>query len=215
MRALIVIASLLGLWLIAPARADDDAKKKDKPVADKTDQDTKKDDTKPAKKKPAKKDDDDSDQPKKEPLRYVGQVGGKIVTVDPQAKKLTIAVPYSRLTGNPRNPGIDTRYTNIDVYMSDDVVVRRKFPPPAVDDRGRQKRYTQKELKELRGPKGSWGYNADAGDLRKDEVVLLLLGRHKSAAHGKIKSKDLEQELASVDNRPLAYQVRILVEPLP
>lgn len=214
MRTWIPLTSLLlALALVGPARADDN--KKDD--TNKPAQDTKKDDTKKTDKNatPDKKDGenkDDADKPaKKEKLYNVRSFVGKIVAVEAQAKKLVVAIPLSRLGGDLLHPRLNTEMQNIDVYLSDDVTVRRKNPPPAVDERGRPKRYTRKELRELKGPnKKSWGYTADMDDLKRDVVVQVYVGQHKPAAHeGKVNKKDP----ASADNRPLAFSIHILVEP--
>lgn len=214
MRTWIPLISLsLALALVVPVRADD-SKKDD---AKKPAQDTKKDDTKKTDKPAApKKDGDNKDESaekpaKKERLYNVRSFVGKLVAVDAQAKKLVLGVPLSHLGGDLLHPRLDTQLENIDVYLSDDVTVRRKYPPPAVDERGRPKRYTRKELRELKGPnKKSWGYTADTDDLKKDVVVQVYVGQHKPPTHeGKLNKKDL----ASADNRPLAFSIRILVEP--
>ena len=147
MRPWILLTTLLltlALWL--PARAYCQQKDDNKTTpADKKKDDTKKADKKPAPgKKGAKKATDDQDEPdekpeKKEKLRLVGTVLGKLHVIDNQAKKLVIGVPVSHLAGDLRNPRIDTSLTDVTCYLGDDVVVRRKYPPPAVDDRGRPK----------------------------------------------------------------------------
>ena len=71
-------------------------------------------------------------------------------------------------------------------------------------------------MKELRDPKGSWGYNADFDDLKRDEVVEVFLGRHKGATHsGRLSRKELDKALASPENRPVVFKIYIMFEPYP
>jgi hypothetical protein len=62
----------------------------------------------------------------------------------------------------------------------DDVKVRTKNPPVAYDDKGNKKKYTAKELKELKGDSKLPGYSAEFNDLKQNQVVEVSLVRKKS-----------------------------------
>jgi hypothetical protein len=211
MRPWTLLASgLLALILVVPSPAQDVTKDNSKTASpDKKKDDTKKADTKKADKKPAADDQDDTKEKpaKKEKMYNVRRIFGKVVQVDMRSKKLVLSIPLSRLGGDRYHPKVDTQYKNVDLDLSDEVTVRRRYPPPAIDERGHPKRYTRKELHELKGPnKKAWGYSAEFDDVKKDDEVLVFIGQHKPAGHGKNK--------ADADNRPLAYSIRIYAEPV-
>jgi|SRR5579884_757472 len=223
MRAWTLLASLLLTFaVVMPSWADGQKKDDDKtPPATKKKDDAKKPDKKQAQDKKAKpKKADDEDQPeekpeKKEKLRLVGSFMGRLRAIDNQGKKLVVAVPISHLAGDIRNAHIDTNWPEVTVYLGDDLTVRRYSPPPAMDERGRPKRYTSKELKEMRGPKGSWRFRADFDDLKPEQFVEVFLGRHKGPTHqGRLNTKQLQKELANPDNRPVVFKIYILRDTL-
>ena len=75
----------------------------------------------------------------------------------------------------------------------DDVKIRTENPPVAYDDKGNKKKYTEKELRELKGdPKLRLpGYSAEFNDLKVNQVVEVSLVRKKS-------DKAAKEPLASV-----------------
>ncbi|HEV2950401.1 MAG TPA: hypothetical protein VGX70_23680, partial [Gemmataceae bacterium] len=64
-------------------------------------------------------------------------------------------------------------------------------PPVAYDDKGNKKKYTAKELKELRGDSKLEGYTAGFEDLKTNQYVKVSLVRKKT-------DKNAQQPLASV-----------------
>jgi hypothetical protein len=73
--------------------------------------------------------------------------------------------------------------TKDDVYIkpTDDVAVRTARPKEDFDDKGKIKKYTKAELKELRGDGKLPGYKADYSDLAVDQYVQVTLIRKKGA----------------------------------
>ena len=58
--------------------------------------------------------------------------------------------------------------------------MRTISPPPKSDDKGNPARYTQEELKELKGPDSKVpGYTANFSDLRKNQMVQVYFVRKK------------------------------------
>lgn len=129
----------------------------------------------------AAQDKDKKDTPnqkdQKEKLITVGELAGKITHVDAMEKSLQVQV-------NNRQ--------NVKVMTTDEVKVRTKNPPVAYDDKGNKKKYTQKELQELRGSdKKLPGYTAGFEDLKTNQYVQITLVRKKS-------DKNAKETMASV-----------------
>jgi hypothetical protein len=96
----------------------------------------------------------------------------------------------------------------------DDIKVRLNNPPVQFDDKGRPKKYTAKELKELKGndPKLP-GYQGEFGDLKQDQIVQVTLVKKKDAPRQPVKKgKDAEADLLA-DHLPEISMVLVLAEP--
>jgi hypothetical protein len=100
----------------------------------------------------------------KEKLIKINDIAGKITNVDPQDKSISLQLGRK----------------NEKIMTIDDVKVRSKNPPIAYDDKGNKKKYTAKELKELRGDAKLPGYAADFNDLKANQVVEVSLVYKKS-----------------------------------
>jgi hypothetical protein len=88
---------------------------------------------------------------------------------------------------------------DIDVSTTEDVKVRRANPPEQFDDKGQLKKYTAKELKDLRGKDKLPGYSAEFSDLGQDQYVTITLVRKKDMPKPgtpKPKNKDAEFDLS-------------------
>lgn len=196
----IVAFVLLGLVISLPALGADDKNKK---------ADAKKDDTakKADVKKPdVKKDKDaDTDKPKSTekwikatPMPVVGKIKGVV-----EAKKsLRIELRLSK------DKTVDVEWQSID-----DVKVRMLNPPPQFDDKGRIKRYTRKELRELKGEDKSPGYPAEFSDLKPAQYVQVTLVKKKGAPRVTPKrGKDADPDLLG-DNLPRMSLIMIVAQP--
>jgi hypothetical protein len=96
----------------------------------------------------------------------------------------------------------------VEVQTTDEVKVRLLHPPVAFDDKGKIKKYTAKELKELKGndPKLP-GYNGEFSDLQTGQIVKLTLVRKKGDPAPKPtgkKGKDAELELVKDELPPIS-----------
>jgi hypothetical protein len=164
---------LMGILLSLPALGADDKDKK----ADTKKQDTaKKDDAKKddAKKSDAKKDSEkEKDTPPAEKMVKVGTVRGKIVWLDEAKKKLKLEVP----AGNQK--------VEYEWQAMDDVKVRSANPPVQFDEKGRVKKLTAKEKKELKGNDKLPGYPAEFSDLKREQIVDVSLVSKKPPARAK------------------------------
>jgi hypothetical protein len=95
---------------------------------------------------------------------------------------------------------------------ADEVKVRNNNPPAQFDDKGRIKRYTAKELKELKGNDKLPGFPAEFSDLKAGQVVQVTLLPRKPAPRGPKRGKDSEGEAAE-DNGPKISHIVILSQP--
>jgi hypothetical protein len=68
---------------------------------------------------------------------------------------------------------------DIKVRAADDLKVRSRRPPLDYDDKGFVKKYTRKELKQLRGPGNLPGYATDYDNLSVGQVVKVYLAKAK------------------------------------
>ena len=111
----------------------------------------------------------------KEKLIKVGDILGKVTNIDANEKSFHLQVGKQ----------------DVKVMTIDDVKVRTKNPPVQYDDKGNKKKFTSKELKELKGDPKLPGYSAEFNDLKQNQVVEVSLVRKKS-------DKGSKQPLASV-----------------
>lgn len=104
---------------------------------------------------------------------------------------------------------------NIDLRGTDDMKVRVPNPPPGFDEKGNPKKYTAKELKELKGPNLSLpGYTGEFESLRPGQLVEVHLAKSKTPPKpvAKDKGKDPDKEVPAPENRPHAFMVVVLQE---
>jgi hypothetical protein len=113
----------------------------------------------------------------------------------------------------------------LELHLAEDVKVRTVNPPEAFDDKGNIKRYTPKELKELKGDPKLPGYKADRDSIEVGCTVLVQVGRKAvppPARKKKGKAKDKAEEAESTltkekpadSNKLLALLVVVGAEPM-
>ena len=103
---------------------------------------------------------------------------------------------------------------DVEVQAVDDVVVRLLNPRGQFDEKGKIKKYTAKELKELRGDSKLPGYKGEFSDLAVDQIVSLTLVRKKSETPKPIKpkGKDADVDLMA-DLLPQASVIVVVHDP--
>jgi hypothetical protein len=174
------LALVLTLGLIVPALTAQD--KKDAKDA-KDAKDTK--DAKEAKDKPETK----------EKLVTAGTYRGKLERPPGADRTLRLSLPVGR------------NWKPFPVVVGDDVKVRRMTLPVDFDDKGKPKKYTQKEKDELRGPdKKLPGYTAGLEDLKAGQLIDVYLVR-KAGAPKNPKDKD-----AMAEYEPRASMIVIITD---
>src|SRR5215471_4803028 len=97
----------------------------------------------------------------KEKLIKLYDIRGKVTNIDANEKSFHLQVGRQ----------------DVKVMSTDDVKVRTKNPPVAYDDKGNKKKYTPKELKELKGDSKLPGYSAEFSDLKQNQIVEVSLVR--------------------------------------
>ena len=113
----------------------------------------------------------------KEKLVVAGERTGKLAKAPGADRTMTVSVPVGK------------NWTNLELPVHDDVQVRLAQPPAQFDDKGKPKKYTKKELDELRGSdKKLPGYTASLEDLKPGQMVKVMLVR--KAGTPKVSKKD-------------------------
>jgi len=111
---------------------------------------------------------------KKEKYFPVGDMPGKFVKLE--SGRVTIHVTQ----GVPVKSG-KTINKNMDFDTIEDVQVRLADIPFTIDDKGTRRKMNAKELQPLRVPGSPPMYRGETGDLKKDQIVILQLGKKKPA----------------------------------
>ncbi len=169
---------------------------------------------------------DPAEKEAKEKLVRLGSITGKLTKVDGTQRSLTvqITVPVAQPSsshgysggarGRPRVQGyrIQNKTINVDLEASENVRVRTEAPPKNVDENGKPKKYTTKELQELKGPDPKLtGYTADFDSLKTGQMVKVYMARKKdngkAGANAKATDKGTDKE------KPLATTIVILNGP--
>jgi hypothetical protein len=84
-----------------------------------------------------------------------------------------------------------TQAKSYDLELGDAVKVRLTQPPPQYDEKGNLKKYTDKELREMRGTDANLpGYAGDTNSLKAGQIVKVTFGKPKAAPADKEKDKD-------------------------
>jgi hypothetical protein len=101
-----------------------------------------------------------------------------------------------------------TVHKDFDLDAAADAKVRRQDPPVQYDDKGNVKKYTEKELKELKGPDTKLpGYAADWSDLKVGQMVKITLTKAQDK-----KDNNDNKDKNKADTKPRASQVLIVKE---
>jgi hypothetical protein len=113
----------------------------------------------------------------------------------------------------PYRNGRSLAYKDVEneLHAADDIKVRMPSPPVEFDLKGNPKKYTSKELRELKGPGNLWGYPADFDSLKSGQLVRLFLKKPKDAPRYK---RDKNEDKDSLqENKPVISMVYIIAEP--
>jgi len=103
-------------------------------------------------------------------------------------------------------------HRNVELVAADDIKVRQLLPPVEFDDKGKPRKLTEKEKKDLRGPDPTLpGYAADFDNLKPEQLVRIYLSRKRGAP--RLQLKEVDPEAPAEANRPQVAMVVILADP--
>jgi len=142
---------------------------------------------------------------------------GKITSLENSQKTFTVqidtplVIPY-RL-GNTFGVQVQHLYRDIDLEAAEDLKVRLAAPPMEYDEKGKPKKYTAKELRELKGPGNLWGFPGDFDNLKLNQVVRVYLAKSKTPPKPmpRLKKADKDQ-LPPAEEKSKAVMVHILAD---
>jgi hypothetical protein len=104
----------------------------------------------------------------------------------------------------------DLYVNDVELSAADDVMVRVAHPPATFDEKGRVKKYTKKELRELKGDSKLPGYQGEFSNLRQNQIVRIELVKRREG--GAVRARDADNQLAA-DNLPMMKVIIVLQEP--
>jgi hypothetical protein len=123
---------------------------------------------------------------------------------------------------------VEYKTQHVELTVQDDAVVRTAWPKGDFDEKGKLKKLTKAELKELKGPDPKVpGYKADFSDVATEQVVRVTLVKKKQTGPAKAvrpkpkakgKGKDDDPDAAADllgDNLPQVSMIVILAEAPP
>jgi len=127
--------------------------------------------------KDKKADDKNAKADPKEKWIPAGQVVAILKEVRESDKSVVLSIQTQNSYYSPQAKRIvPAKMEDIELLLKDDVKIRQFNPPEAFDDKGRPKKYTPKELKELKGDDlKTPGYPADFSDLINQTIVNVTL----------------------------------------
>jgi hypothetical protein len=152
------------------------------------------------------KDKDKAKPESKESLAKLQQVAGTLVNPGSEKGNIVLSVAFTEPYRSGNRIHYRQAHKNVDFAPADDMFVRRTNPPVAYDDKGKPRKQTPKELKELKGDGNLPGYQAELSDLKKDQAVVLYLQAAKKPA----KKDDAD---ALKDSKPRVRMIMIVREP--
>lgn len=107
----------------------------------------------------------------------VGQVVAILKDVRESDKSVVLSIQTKNSYYNPQSKRmVPAKMEDVELLLKEDVKIRRLNPKEDYDDKGRPKKYTVKELKELKGDDlKTPGYPADFTDLISQSIVNVTL----------------------------------------
>ncbi len=173
----------------------------------------------------------DKDAAEKKMMRKATLTAEVVAVVeDKKSLRLRLTIPYVRINeGQLQNYykaqnlqqmleaqaklyELATTQKEVEWTAADEFKVRMANPPPKFDEKGRPRRYTTKELRELKGTDKLPGFPAEFSDIKAGQIVQVRLLQNKNGSHPIKRSKDAEGESA-IDNLPKMSLIIILAEP--
>jgi hypothetical protein len=112
-----------------------------------------------------------------EKLVPAGQLDARLSKFDASQKILTLQLRLPYRNGR----AIAYKTVDQDFSTTDDLIIRLATPKEVFDAKGKPRKRTPQELRELRGPGNLWGYKGETDDLRPNQFVRAFFLRPKDA----------------------------------
>ena len=144
---------------------------------------------------------DPKDNPSKLPT-----INGKLVNPGSEKGNIVLSVAYTYPERSGRNIVTRVGHKNVDLAPADEMIIRRSNPPVLFDDKGKPRKPSAKELKEMKGDGNLPGYMAEASDLKANQMVTCYVQGKKKP----VKKDDVD---ALTDNKPKVRMIVIVAEP--
>jgi hypothetical protein len=160
--------------------------------------------------KPAEKSKTDETAHKDDKLNSAVIMTVKIARVENSRRYLAVDVPYTVKTGRY---SVGVAFKQVEMQANDDLKVRMLNPPVDFDLKGKPRKYTSKELRDMKGPDTKLpGYTAEFDDIKPGQIVKLYLpNKSKPAPKPAVKPKDSDEPKPV--EKPEVLMVVILQEP--
>jgi hypothetical protein len=164
--------------------------------------------------------DDAPKKDRKEKQVVLGEVIARLTRVEGAQRTLVIQVPQATLAIVGGRLQIQFIPRDVELQITDDIKVRVLQPPPEFDEKGRLRKRTAKELKELRGPDSKLpGFQADFDSLKPDQIVRVTIVGKKETGYKPQRPKAKPKPKADDEDppepeRPTASMIVILVDPV-
>lgn len=104
---------------------------------------------------------------------------------------------------NRQSAKVKEEHKDVVLTTGEDMDVRLKTPPLDYDENGKRKKYTDQELKELKGPNHEWGYSGDPTQLKTGQSLKAYIGKKKM---------DKSKEKEAGGNPHFVYKIHIYSE---
>jgi hypothetical protein len=139
-----------------------------------------------------------------------------MLTRNPFVRQQLLLQLIQQAQGQPQNLyNVKEIKKDIDLRAAEDMKVRTLQPPVEYDDKGNLKKYTPKELKELRGKGNLPGYTADFDSLREGQIVKVYLAKPKAKPKKKVEKKDKKGKKDKKDKKDMDDEDEDLDQPKP
>ena len=125
--------------------------------------------------------------------------------LNPLQKQQQLAQNQTEIAKNQANAFTKKEETKtVELQVGDEMKVRLSDPPVAFDEKGKPKKYTAKELRELKGDSKLPGFPADMSNLANDQLLQVQLVVPKK------KTVSKEKDDKTAENKLIASVVVIL-----
>jgi hypothetical protein len=134
----------------------------------------------------------------------------KVARVENSRRYLAVDVPYPIKSGRF---SVGVAYRQVEMLANDNMKVRMISPPVDFDLKGKPRKYTPKELRDMKGPDTKLpGYMADFDDIKPGQIVRVYLpNKTKPVPKPPVKLKDSDEPKPA--EKPEVLMVVILREP--